>query len=75
MLTPTKHQDLNNNILVIGAEVLYLVKKKDYTIEELFQKSKVNFKINLELYFDVLTFLWLIGSIAINEKTITIILK
>ncbi len=75
MLTPTKHQDLNNNVLVIGAEILFLVKKKDYTIEELFQKSKINLKINLELYFDVLTFLWLIGSIAINEKTITTTLK
>lgn len=71
MLTPTKHQNLNNNILVIGAEILYIVKKKDYTIEELFQRAKINFNINLELYFDVLTFLWLIGSIVINEKTIT----
>lgn len=70
MITPTKHQNLNSNIIVVGAEILQLLKKDDFTLEELFQKAKINLQINLELFFDVLTFLWLIDAITINEKII-----
>lgn len=70
MITPTKHQNLNSNILVMGAEILNLIKKNDFTLEELFQNAKNTFQVNLESFFDVLTFLWLIEAITINDKSI-----
>lgn len=70
MLLPTKHQDLNNNILVLGADILYLLKKDSYTPEEIFQKLKNEKNVTLEYLFDALTFLWLIESITYIDNKV-----
>jgi hypothetical protein len=67
MLFPTKHENLNNNLLVIGAEVIALLRKKPYNVEELYQMLKKEKGINLDQYFNCLTFLWL-ADILIQEN-------
>lgn len=78
MLIPNKHENINNNLLVIGGLLLSLLKKNPYNIEDLFklankEREKKNLKqINLEQYFNALTFLWLSELIELNEFHIVI---
>jgi hypothetical protein len=67
MLFPTKHENLNNNLLVIGAEIISLLRKQPYNVEELYQMLKKEKGINLDQYFNCLTFLWL-ADILIQEN-------
>jgi len=73
MILPTKHQNLSKNYLVVGAEFCALIKKKNYTIEELFQKTKDKYQISLDAFFDIVTFLWLIEAIKLDKNILTII--
>lgn len=70
MILPTKHQNLNKSPLIIGAEILSVLKKNDLTVEALFQKMRSKFDISLELFFDSITFLWLLNSINIENQII-----
>jgi hypothetical protein len=71
MLLPTKHQDLNINVLVLGADILHFLKKEGLTIEEVYQKLKTEKNVALEYFFDTITFLWLIDAINFNENKIS----
>lgn len=66
MLIPTKYEDLNFNLLVIGSYVIKLLKKNPYNIENLFQKLKKEHNLNLEQFFNALTFLWLAEIINVD---------
>lgn len=59
MLLPTKYEKLNQNTMVVGASVIGLLKKKKHTIEELYQVLKREKQINLEHFFNTLSFLWI----------------
>jgi hypothetical protein len=72
MLIPTKHENLNNNAIVIGADVLCLLKKRSYNIEDLFQKIKSYKSITLEHFYNTLLFLWLAELIELEEFYIKI---
>ncbi len=73
MLIPTKYENINYNLLVLGAYIISLLKKKPYNIEELFQvinkikEEKKKTLINLDQYFNTLTFLWLSEIILLDE--------
>lgn len=71
MILPTKHQDLSNNILVLGADILHFLKKESLTPEEIFQKLKTEKNITLEYLFDAITFLWLIDAVTFIDNKIT----
>lgn len=71
MLLPTKHQNLSNNIMVIGADVLHIIKNETLTVEELFQKIKNERQMSLEMLFDTITFLWLIDAVEYSENKIS----
>lgn len=75
MLLPTKYENLEKNILVLGADILFILKRRRYNIEELFQKMKDLKSINLDQYYNTLTFLWLIDSIELNEHLIQFKIK
>lgn len=75
MIIPTKHQDLNKNALVLGSEFYAIIKKQNLTIEELFQKTKNKYQISLELFFDIITFLWLIEAINIDNNILSLIIQ
>lgn len=73
MIYPTKHEDLKQNLLVIGSEIIKAVRYSDHNIEEVYQLSKQELnQITLDSYYDALTFLWLMGFIEIQEGVIVI---
>ncbi len=72
MLIPSKYEDINSNLLVIGAYVIESLKKRPYNIEDLFQRLKKYLGVNLEQYFNVLTFLWLADIIVLNTYQVSL---
>jgi hypothetical protein len=78
MLIPNKYENINDNLLVIGSNLISLLKKRPHNIEDLFKainKERDNknlHQINLDQYFNALTFLWLAEIITLNELQIFI---
>ncbi|MBI5662348.1 MAG: hypothetical protein HZC46_09395 [Ignavibacterium album] len=78
MLIPNKYENIDDNLLVLGAKVISLLKQKPYVIEDLFlqlNKEKGTKKgklINLDQYFNALTFLWLADLILYENFIISI---
>lgn len=70
MLIPTKHEMLKNNTLVIGANLITILKKNTYNIETLFQKIKKQNDISIDLFYNTLLFLWLSELIELEEDFI-----
>lgn len=72
MFLPNKHENLNKSTIVLGADIIKSLKKKDYNIEDMFQELKHIFQkdISLNQYYNTLTFLWLIELIDFQEFTI-----
>ncbi len=72
MFVPSKHEDLNKSTIVIGADIIKLLNKGRFNIEELLQEIRrtTNKEISLNQYYNVLTFLWLVEVIELNEFTI-----
>lgn len=75
MLIPSKYEDINYNLLVIGYKIIRMLKERSYNIEDLFQKMKDECNINLEQYFNTLTFLWFADIIQINLYQISLLRK
>lgn len=74
MLIPNKHENLQKSTIVLGANIIALLKKKDYNIEDLFQELKKTCQeLSLNQYYNVLTFLWLTNCIDLREFTIKLI--
>lgn len=72
MLLPTKYENLNYNILILGAHTIRYIKKGTNNIEDLFQKLKDNHNVDLDLFFDIITFLWLADIIIYKNYSITL---
>lgn len=72
MFIPNKHEHLHKCTMVVGANIIASLKKKDYNIETLFQHIKQSFQkeISLNQYYNALTFLWLTQIIDIQNFTI-----
>lgn len=73
MLYPTKYERLNNNLLVIGADAISLLKTGSYDVESLFKELNIkSSRVSLSRYFDLMTFLWGAGLIEIKRYTIAL---
>lgn len=72
MLLPTKYENLNYNILVLGAHTIRYIKQGKKNIEELFSILKLNHNVDLDLFFDIITFLWLADIIIYKNYSITL---
>lgn len=72
MFLPTKYERLQKSTIVLGADVIKSLKKKDYYIEDLFLELNKSFEkgISLNLYYNTLTFLWLTEIIDLKEHII-----
>jgi hypothetical protein len=68
MLIPTKYENLNKNLLVLGSEIILRLKKKPLNIEDLYQTLKKEINISLDQFYNCLTFLWL-ADILILENS------
>ncbi|MBT3207283.1 MAG: hypothetical protein HN704_03160 [Bacteroidetes bacterium] len=67
MIIPSKYENLNKNVFVIGSEIIKLLKTQSYNIEKLYQKIKKKIDISFDTYYDALTFLWLSEIVDKNE--------
>ncbi len=67
MLMPTKHERLELNTMVLGADIISVLKSGYYNIELLYQEVKKIKNISLEQYYDSLLFLYL-GEIIELDK-------
>lgn len=72
MLIPSKHEKLENNIIVIGADLLNLLNRRSHNIESLFQDVKRIKTLSLDQYYNSLAFLWLSGLIELRQHQIII---
>lgn len=72
MFVPSKHENLQTSIVVLGADLLKSLNKKPYNIDELYREINVvyNKDISLNQYYNTLTFLWLIDAIIVESFTI-----
>jgi len=72
MLIPSKHEKLDNNVLVLGADLLGLLKRKSHNVESLFQDAKRIKTLSLDQYYNTLTFLWSSGLIELQHHQVII---
>ena len=72
MLLPTKHENLQRNILVLGADVVAQMKSGTDNVEELFQYMKIHKDVSLEEIYDVVLFLWMCNVISVNQHRVTL---
>lgn len=65
MLIPTKHENLSLNVLVLGAEILKLLRQNDRweSVESLFDHLTEQVPASLDQYYDAVLFLWLAGLV------------
>ncbi len=75
MITPSKYENLNNSILVLGAIIIKLLKRKSYSLENLFRALTRSAKVHPDedLFYDVITFLWLTGCIDYSYSDIKLV--
>lgn len=67
MLFPAKHENLERNLLILGSNIISLLKRKDYNIENLFIQLKNAKGIELEQFYNTITFLWLTEIVEVND--------
>lgn len=69
MLIPTKHEDLRLNCLVVGAEILRILRDEQEweSVEGLFQRVSEKIPLSLDQYYNVLLFLWLADMIKKDD--------
>lgn len=68
----SKYDDINRNILVLGAAVLEILKKKSASIEEVFQECKKNVNLELNQFLNIVTLLWLLELIVVEGNRLSI---
>jgi hypothetical protein len=73
MIEPTKHERLKQNVLVVGSEIIRVVRNAPYNIEEVYQLFKKEYReLDLDKFYDALTFLWLFDFIKIEDGLISL---
>ncbi|MBI5122799.1 hypothetical protein HZA75_02980 [Candidatus Roizmanbacteria bacterium] len=70
MLIPTKHEKLNLNLLVLGADLISLIKIKAYNLEDLFHELKKKKPLTLDQYYNAILFLSLSEIVQLDKYAI-----
>jgi hypothetical protein len=68
MILPNKYEDLRNTPIIVGKGIILLLRKKNFNLFELYSKLPVN--INIDTYFDTLTFLYAADLISFNNNIV-----
>ncbi len=68
MILPNKYEDLNKTPLIIGKDILLLLHNKNFHLFDLYAKLSVT--INIDTYFDILTFLFAADLITFNNNIV-----
>lgn len=71
MLIPTKHQELKSNTLVLGADILFLLKNEEFNLDDLYKKLLVEKNVDVDSFLDAITFLWLINAVNFYENLLS----
>lgn len=70
MLIPSKHEKLDNNTLVVGADIISLLKRGHLSIESIFDSMKIKKSVTLDdIYYSIL-FLWLSELVILDENLV-----
>ncbi|MFA5962081.1 MAG: ABC-three component system middle component 6 [Parcubacteria group bacterium] len=72
MVIPSKHENLQRNLLVVGADILSFLKKKQYNVENLFQEIRQKKSIGIDQFYNILSFLYTAELIDFNDFSISI---
>ncbi len=67
MLVPTKHENLDHNILVLGGDIIKSLKGKRLDIEHLYQKISSDKEVTIDTFYNTLTFLWLAEILEVKD--------
>jgi hypothetical protein len=70
MLIPTKFDNLNYNPMILASHVLRFVRKSHRSFDESFAYINKRFNIDLNHFYNVLTFLWLFDLIEVTNNKI-----
>jgi hypothetical protein len=73
MINPSKYEDLNFNIIILGARIINILSKKPHNLEKLYAKLYAKIRVDVDLYLDTITFLWLTGCIDYSYYVIKLI--
>lgn len=67
MLVPTKHENLDHNILVLGGDIIKHLKGRRVDIENLYQKISSDKNVTVDTFYNTLTFLWLAEILEVRD--------
>lgn len=74
MLLPTKHEVLDKNILVLGADIVQFLKRNGTSsLDEVYEYLKKKKEISLDKFYDTVLFLWLIGFVDCIDVTLSLV--
>ena len=72
MFKPSQYEDIQNSLIVLGADLLHKLKRKDYNLEDLFKEIKEKKDININQFLNVVTFLWLVDAIDYTNLNVSL---
>ncbi|PWK17811.1 hypothetical protein LV89_04258 [Arcicella aurantiaca] len=73
MVIPSKEENLHKSLIFLGYDIVKLLKKKEYNIEDLFLKMKDIKQINLYQFYNTLTFLAMFDIIVYENYTVRLV--
>lgn len=63
MFKPSQYENIQKSTIVLGADILVKLKRKNYNIEDLFKEIRKKKEISVNQFMNTITFLWLIEAI------------
>ncbi|GAB6136871.1 ABC-three component system middle component 6 [Halanaerobaculum tunisiense] len=74
MLVPTKHENLDMNILVVGSYIVKKILNGRVLIESILEEyCKENQNPDIDIFYNALTFLYCIEAIEVSGYTVRLI--
>lgn len=73
MITPGKHENLNRAVIVVGADIIKIIKKTSFNIEDLYRILYEMKSIDIRTFYDTILFLWLANVVEVNEHRISLL--
>lgn len=75
MLIPTRHENLNQNLLVLGSDIIAIFKKrawKPWNLEDLLQTLQKQKEVSVSQFYDALLLLWLMDIVELSDYQVKI---
>lgn len=74
MLLPTKHENLDKNVLVLGADIVQFLKRNGTSsLDEVYEFLKTTKNISMDKYNDTVLFLWLIDFVDCEDSKLSLV--